>query len=162
VISANDRGPVVDGNPVSPAAVRSLVLGVTVCTVVALAVWGFVAVFVAGSPEEVQAATMAAGLCWSAALPGLVLFVLKDDANWGMVAAGMAMFLRLMLCLGAAAAFQFSQHPLVKHGVLEMLVVFYIALLVAEVGLFVGLASRWPAAPRSKVDDVTPQPPQQG
>ena len=134
----------------------------TVCTAVALGVWAFVAAFVAGSPGEVQAATMAAGICWSAALPGLVLFVLKDDANWGMTAAGMAMLLRLMLCLGAAAAFQFSRHPLVKQGVLEMLVVFYIALLVAEVGMFVGLASRWPAAQRSKVDDVTPQSSKQG
>ena len=134
----------------------------TVCTAVALAVWAFVAAFIAGSPEEVQAATMAAGICWSAVLPGLVLFVLKDDADWGMMAAGVAMLLRLMLCLGAAAAFQFSRHPLVRHGVLEMLVVFYIALLVAEVGMFVGLASRWPAAQRSKVDDVTPQSSKQG
>jgi uncharacterized membrane protein HdeD (DUF308 family) len=146
----------------SPTAVRSLGLGVTVCMAVALGVWGFVAAFVAGSPAEVQAATMAAGICWSAVLPGLVLFVLKDDANWGMMAAGVAMLLRLMLCLGAAAAFQFSRHPLVKHGMLEMLVVFYIALLVAEVGLFVGLASRWPAAQGAKVDDVKPQSSEQG
>jgi hypothetical protein len=132
-------------------------LGVAVCTAVALAVWGFVAAFVAGSPEEVQAATVAAGICWSAVLPGLVLFVLKDDADWGMMAAGVAMLLRLMLCLGAGAAFQFSRHPLVKHGVLGMLVVFYLALVVAEVSVFVGLASRWPAAQRSKVDNVKQQ-----
>lgn len=133
-----------------------------VCTAVALAMWGFVAAFVAESPEELKAAAVAAGICWSAVLPGLVLFVLKDDADWGMMAAGVAMLLRLMLCLGAAAAFQFSRHPLMKHGVVGMLVVFYLALLVAEVGVFVGLASRWPATQRSKVDDVTQQTPQQG
>lgn len=131
----------------SPAAMRSFSIGVAVITAVALGVWGFVAGFVVTTPQQLQAATMAAGICWSAVLPGLLLFVFKDDADWGLMAAGVAMLLRLMLCLGAAAAFQFSHHPLVKQGVVEMLVVFYVALLAAEVGVFVGLAGRWPSSP---------------
>jgi hypothetical protein len=133
------------GDVVGAGVMRLMAFGVAVLTAVTLVVWGVMAEVFARTPEQVFAVTVAAGICWSAAIPGLALFVLRNDADWGMMAAGLAMVFRLIICLGVIASFLVVRHPLLNAGVAEMMVVFYLATVAAETGLFVGISKRWPA-----------------
>jgi hypothetical protein len=119
-------------------SVRSLLSGVGICTFAMLAVVAVVrgAGAETFSPGWKDAAAVAAFVCWVAALPGLVLFSMRDSPDWKLMSAGVAIILRLMVCLGALVAFQAMRHPLWKSGIGEMLVVCYLAMLVAETAYF--------------------------
>lgn len=100
----------------------------------AVSIWPlFAAVGYARSgPEGILAALLAGGVCGGGALIGLLLagrFSLGDHAVSGVL---LSMILRMGIPLTACVVLLATGGPLVKAGVLAMILVYYLLMLLAE------------------------------
>lgn len=126
-------------------AIRAFVFGLAVLSITAAVVFAATAWMVQKKSDGVLAAGVASGVCWLASMCGLVVFVQQRGWEGEVFAAFAPMVIRLFLSLIALAVLLSSGGSLARAGVGGMVVVNYLALLVAEILVFVRLTAAGPS-----------------
>lgn len=86
-----------------------------------------------------QAAAVAAGICWAASMLALICGALLQNTPQAVLGILSGTLLRTGLPLLAAATFQSQKGPLAEAGVFGYIVIFFLITLVVETGLLVRL-----------------------